>query len=696
MVQFLMWLPHLMWFNLINRVDKPTHRLSNTLNLIIHYTDSNVIPRIKIGRLFSDHNIVLFDISTPCTVTKSAVRLYRKLKNINPVAFMEDVKKLCLKKPSGLSLEDKTNHYYTMLQSTLDHHAPIKSWKCSNHPKVPWFTNRIAGTIRLRRSLERTWHRDRSNAEAYTLFCQQCQLVSNLLNKAKRDFFCTSVTENSSNYKRIYEICNHLLGRTKDSPMPPGVTNKDLAYRFNNFFIDKITKICNDLIGKQQHLPLYVETPAPLNTDKLCRFQPITLFNLQKMIWSTPNKSCDLDPIPTSLLKQILPSIVTTIADIINISLKDGSFTESFKRALVRPLLKKPSLDLLETNYRPVSNLSYVSKLVEHVVAVQLVNHIQRHNLMEVHQSAYRAYHSTETALLKVKTNVIRALENQEVVCIILLILSAAFNTIDHNTLLRRLEMRFAVTDTALNWLRSYLTKRTQAVMVGDPLLEDSRSAFVLLKSGIPQGSILGPILFTIYTAPIGDICRNNHVEFHLYADDTQLYLSFKPSKPNSKLDCITRIENCINEINVWMTKNLLKLNSDKTEFILFGTRHQLSMRDLDWLKIPERIVYKLCLLVYKCRNNLAPKYLTELLPSRTSSRPLRSSHSVNITEAYFKNSQCQSSSFSLTGPRAWNSLPTRVKTAQSLNSFKSLLKTHLFTISYNEWLPFQINSNLI
>ena len=140
---------------------------------------------------------------------------------------------------------------------------------------------------------------------------------------------------------------------------------------------------------------------------------------------------------------------------------------------------------------------------------------------MEVHQSAYHAFHSMETALLKVKTDIIRALENQEMACLILLDLSAAFNTIDHNTLLGRLDTRFTVTGTALNWLRSYLTNRTQAVAVGDPLLEGSRLAFVLLKSGIPQGSVLGPILFTIYTAPIGDICRNNHIEFHLYADDT-------------------------------------------------------------------------------------------------------------------------------------------------------------------------------
>ena len=109
------------------------------------------------------------------------------------------------------------------------------------------------------------------------------------------------------------------------------------------------------------------------------------------------------------------------------------------------------------------------------------------------------------------------------------------------------------------------------------------------------------------------------------------------------------------------------------------------AMRDLHWLKIPERIIYKLCLLVYKCHNNLALKYLSELLPSRTSSRPLISSHSANITKACFKNSQCQCSSFSSAGPRAWNSLPIRVKTAQSLNSFKLLLKTYLFTISYNE-----------
>ena len=287
-----------------------------------------------------------------------------------------------------------------------------------------------------------------------------------------------------------------------------------------------------------------------------------------------------LDPIPTALLKQILPSVAALIADIINTSLRDGMVPEFFKRALVKPLLKKPGLELLEKNYRPVSNLSYISKLVECVVAAQLVTHIERYGVMEAHQSAYPSSHSTETALLKVKTDIIQALDNQEVACLILLDLSAVFDTIDHDILLNRLKSRFAVTGVVLKWLESYLKDRSQVVEIGVPLSGGSRSHFAKLRSGIPQGSVLGPILFTIYTVPIGDICRKHQVAFHLYTDDTQVYLSFKPSIPSSKHECIAKIENCIEEIGIWMTHNLLKLNNDKTEFILLGTRQQLSKLD--------------------------------------------------------------------------------------------------------------------
>ena len=238
-------------FNLINRVDKPTHRLSNTLDLIIHDADSSIIPRIKVDRLFSDHNI-FFDISLPLTITTSKVKVYRKLTNINPDVFMKNIGEFCLSKPILISssLEDKVNCYHTMLQTTLDNHAPIKSHKCSDCPRIPWFNQEIVEAIRLCRHLERVWYRDKSNIEVLTHFHCQCRLVSNLLDKAEQKFFHTTITENSSNYRCIYEICNHLLGRSKDSPLPPGISNIDLSVRFNNYFIEKIANICTDLIGK--------------------------------------------------------------------------------------------------------------------------------------------------------------------------------------------------------------------------------------------------------------------------------------------------------------------------------------------------------------------------------------------------------------------------------------------------------------
>ena len=278
-------------FNLINRVDKPTHRLCNTLDLIIHDADSTIIPKIKVDRLFSDHNIILFDISLPHTITTSKIKIYRKFNSINPDVFMKDIRELSLIKPTSPSLKGKVNHYHSMLQSTLDIHAPIKSQKCSDHPRIPWFNHEIAKAIRLHRHLERVWYRDKSNRGAFALLQGQHQLVSNLLDKAQQKFFLTSITENPSYYKHIYEICNHLLGRSKDLPLPPGIVNNDLAVRFNNYFIQKIANICTDLIDKHQYLPPYIERSAPPGTQDLSNFQPVTLPKLHKIIQSTPNKN---------------------------------------------------------------------------------------------------------------------------------------------------------------------------------------------------------------------------------------------------------------------------------------------------------------------------------------------------------------------------------------------------------------------
>ena len=148
--------------------------------------------------------------------------------------------------------------------------------------------------------------------------------------------------------------------------------------------------------------------------------------------------------------------------------------------------------------------------------------------MAEKFQSTYRAFHSTETALIKVKDDILRAIDNQKITCLILLDLSAAFDTVSHHLLLNRLKHHFGIHGTVLKWFRSYMTDHSQKITLADT--NNNKLAFskqAILKQGVPQGSVLGPILFTLYTSPLGDICRKHDVSFQSYADDQQIYLKF-------------------------------------------------------------------------------------------------------------------------------------------------------------------------
>ena len=244
---------------------------------------------------------------------------------------------------------------------------------------------------------------------------------------------------------------------------------------------------------------------------------------VRHLVLQAPRKSSDLDPIPTILLKDCIDILITPITSIINSSLTEGSFPLHFKSAHVCPLLKKPSLnkDSMK-NYRPVSNLSFLSKVLEKAVVNQLNTHINSSNTSNHYQSAYRKFHSTETALLKIHVDILTSMDTGKVTALTLLDLSAAFDTIDHTILLSRLDDWFGVTGKALNWFKSYLTGRCQRIQLGDCL-----SSKADLKFGVPQGSVLGPLLFTLYTTPLSSMIFEHAIPHHLYADDSQLYVSF-------------------------------------------------------------------------------------------------------------------------------------------------------------------------
>ncbi len=315
----------------------------------------------------------------------------------------------------------------------------------------------------------------------------------------------------------------------------------------------------------------------------MSEFKSLTEDEVRDLIKKTPNKYCSLDPAPTFIVKDNLEEILPLITKIINLSMQLGDVPLSMKHAIIKPLLKKSGLDLIKNNYRPVSNLPYLSKLIERAVAGQLVEHLKINGLMDVYQSAYKMFNSTETALLKVRNDILMEMDKNHTAMLILLDLSAAFDTIDHKILIHRLEKRCGLKGTALAWFISYLKDRTQSVVINNEQSKPTK-----LKYGVPQGSVLGPILFTIYTSPLGELFSQHDMDYHCYADDTQIYMGFNPKNENDQKMAVDKMEDCIMEVKNFMNQNKLKLNDDKTEFVLIGTKYWI-----DKLKFSEIMVGK-------------------------------------------------------------------------------------------------------
>ena len=179
-------------------------------------------------------------------------------------------------------------------------------------------------------------------------------------------------------------------------------------------------------------------------------------------------------------------------------------------------------------NYRPISNLKFVSKVVERAALAQLQEYMLTNQLGGCRQSAYRKHFSTETALVRVQNDILRAVDRRSDVVLVLLDLSAAFDTVDHQILLQRLRDRYGVHDDALSWCSSYLSDRRQSVAIGDKV-----SATRVTTCSVPQGSVAGPFMFTIYTAPLEQLVVSYDVETMIYADDTQLYIVLDSSCEN-------------------------------------------------------------------------------------------------------------------------------------------------------------------
>ena len=370
-------------------------------------------------------------------------------------------------------------------------------------------------------------------------------------------------------------MCHSLIGNSRHKK--PNLQNcqndVETANAFSSFFIEKVRKIHGELDDQAKQMTsnslvsiANPESRASKTQQILTHFRKTDTEEIEEIIGKSNSKTCDLDPLPTVIFKMFVKQLSVPLTLIINKSLSCGEVPTSFKTAIVTPVLKKSHLDPNEvSNYRPISNLQFTSKVLEKVVFKRLDEHFEKNHLMSDNQSAYRRNHSTETLLIKISNDILTALNHGKSTLLVTLDISAAFDTVNRQMLLQRYESDFGISDGALDWVASYLTDRQQKVRVGS-----AYSSLSYVDSGFPQGSVLGGFKYNAFTSPLDALIRQHNVEDQCYADDSNLYVSFAVKDEGETQASLSNLTDCLDHVKKWMIDNRLLLNSTKTEAILF------------------------------------------------------------------------------------------------------------------------------
>ena len=282
--------------------------------------------------------------------------------------------------------------------------------------------------------------------------------------------------------KRLFAVTNSLLGKTQSSVLPTHLSNLEVATKFADFFKNKVKLITESFSSATS--PPVCDHVQNICGKVLDAFSEVSPEYIQKLVRTMPSKYSDLDEIPAWLFKECFDCLSPVVSQIMNKSISTAIVSDCFKLAHVRPLLKKPDAETEDlSNFRPVSNLSFISKLLERVVAAQLEQHISSQAKHDKFQSAYRAHHSTETALVRVRSDIMDELDQGRIVILLLLNQSAAFDIVNHNILLERMQKTYGICGKALAWFQSYLSRRKQSVYI-----DGVSSAEYIQTTGVPQG----------------------------------------------------------------------------------------------------------------------------------------------------------------------------------------------------------------
>ena len=510
-------------FALTQVIENPTRITKNTstlIDLVLTGSPENVkktgvvdVPGI------SDHCLVYLSYALKKPKYKPKMVTRRDLHDFKEEKFIEEISEVSWEDLYTADTPDtKANIFETKFSAVLNKHAPFKTFRVTR-PPAPWLTNEIKETMNKRDRYKNKFNqqkkyekRDEVTTQTFSIYQGLRNKVTHMIRASKIKMFNDKINSKIKHPKAFHNALkdNSIVDNKRINITHPAVDSTKLN---ECFLSNNNAKIDNSKIDQEIGNILKNGLPASFT------FREVSKAEIEKVIKSIKTNACGVDKISAYFLKLCIQHITGPLKEIVNSSFRVSNFPTRWKMALVKPL-PKINIPLEPSDFRPISLLPAVSKIMEKIAAKQMVEYLKAKRLLDNYQSAYKSNHSTLTALLNITDDIYDALENSQVTFLILLDYSKAFDCANHRLILAKLE-KFGFNKQALGWIQSYLTKRSQQVCT-----EENSSPWKFMINGVPQGSILGPLLFTILISDIKGTIKNG--KYHLYADDTQIYYSCK------------------------------------------------------------------------------------------------------------------------------------------------------------------------
>ena len=471
------------------------------------------------------------------------------------------------------------NSFSNSLNSLINKHIPLRrvTKKEKENPRKPWITNEILYLIKKRERLYKKFiqAKDENIKNSYQ---EQHRLLRNRIvsisRDSKKNYYQTFFEDNANNLKNTWKGIREIIKIRKQqhsSITSLNINNDindnpyDIANSFNKYFTTIADNLQNSIYDAGKGYKKYLKNRnpnsffvRPTNREEILEI----IDGLQKGKASGPFS------IPEHLLEMIKHDIAKPLADITNISFETGIYFDKLKVSKVIPIFKNKESMLDCENYRPISLLSNVNKIIEKLMYNRLYDFLERFDCIYRKQFGFRQKHSTAHALISMTEEIRHSLDNNLNVCGIFLDFQKAFDTVDHSILLDKLEF-YGIRGIPLNWFKSYLFNRQQFVSING-----TDSKIMNLPHGVPQGSILGPLLFLIYINDLHNSCLNCSVTH--FADDTNLIIKNKSESTLAK-----KLNQDLKSLTKWLRANKISLNAKKTEFIIFESKWKRKKNNL-------------------------------------------------------------------------------------------------------------------